>query len=309
MQGVGLGLTQASQFLGTAALQAMKDQADVDKLKLANQLAQDNMQVQADIDVGKQGQINQVNAASAETTRQAKAARVADLANGIIGGQQLNNYNKNNEVEVTDDAGNVTNRPASMDDVNDGTIDLSKEPDAQIGDRAKMLAGLQADAQDSGDYSKVAAVQINSDSQDARNALMQQKVDYLNDKLNQNSVDNQFRTMMMGQVAQIRADAKSAGGSSLSPKMQMVAFMESKPDIYSKEDVKGVMLDRPQINPVDIAANLMKEDSRLSANDAALKAIAIVKTVKSLSAGSATSTPTTPANSPTKPFNTSDFME
>lgn len=113
----------------------------------------------------------------------------------------------------------------------------------------------------------------------------------------------------MGQVAQIRADAKSAGGSSLSPKMQMVAFMESKPDIYSKEDVKGVMLDRPQINPVDIAANLMKEDSRLSANDAALKAIAIVKTVKSLSAGSATSTPTTPANSPTKPFNTSDFME
>ena len=150
MQGVGLGLTQASQFLGTAALQAMKDQADVDKLKLANQLAQDNMQVQADIDVGKQGQINQQALQQNSDFKQAQASKITDIQKGILQGiiaKNAQNPNGEDDAQGSGYSDYTTDTDKTMANYNQMDVTDQNNPSYQPTESQKADAYLQAASQ------------------------------------------------------------------------------------------------------------------------------------------------------------------
>lgn len=114
---------------------------------------------------------------------------------------------------------------------------------------------------------------------DAMLQYMQSRVEAYRERYENQSLNQQERNanqLLLNQATAGWRDAQAAaldaggknGSGSVSSKMQNIAFMQANPQLFTDDDVKSVMLERPQINPVDIATRLMTSDPNIGTNKA-----------------------------------------
>lgn len=224
------------QFIGGAAAAGVSNadeaikhrdaldlQSHQDDAAMMRQTALANLQHGNSVDLMHQTSDNAVT--TAEQVRQAKSDRIENNANGIIQQAQLSKWNKTNDIDTgeVDKDGNPITRQATADDIqsgklklDDGDVDLKSDPDSQLSEHDQTMAHLQAEAKDTGDYTKLATLANSSENMQVKWDAMKSISDN-KDATRQYIADQQNATraaqiQMMATVAGIRASV-SAGKS------------------------------------------------------------------------------------------------
>lgn len=120
------------------------------------------------------------------------------------------------------------------------------------------------------------------------------------------------------EIAEMKLSFTKLGGEKASPKMQTITYMEAHPELFTKAEIHGVMLDRPSMSAIDIATKIMSSDPNagtkraMSVDDAVAKANALITALRPSADSPAPKAPVTiPSQgaNPRKPFDPVDFQK
>lgn len=299
------------------ALDLQQHQSDA---ALAREKAIEAMRHTDSIDTAKQ--LGQINIDNAEQVRTTKSDRINATAGGIIQQAQLDKWNKENDIDTgeKDNKGASIYRQATQNDVengqvklDDGNVDLGSDVDTQLSSHDKTMAHLQAEAQDTGDYSKLATLANSSENMqvkwDAMKAISDNKDATRQYVADQQNATRAAQIQMMATVAGIKASV-SAGKSDQGEIFKTINTIDNDIKSSEKELSTNAFL-ISTINKTDprytlIMADNVRLKSEIQENKSSKRSVAQAAGIHLPDAPSAQPAAVV---TPAKPFNPADFTK
>ena len=166
-------------------------------------------QAKSDADIARQKAAIDYNIQKVNEQRTNASAAINQNYQGLLQSKQLANWNSDANLDVGDGS---APRPATPDDVKSGAVDLT-DPEAQLSQRDDTMARLQAEAQYTNDYSKLATLQNSSDiaqnKWDTLQAISDSKNDTRQYVADQQNETRKLQIQLMQQMKDINGPTKA----------------------------------------------------------------------------------------------------